>query len=47
MRASRPLGLVSMRNAITKLELSVGLLKVKSGLGAYVWEVKECSLVGD
>jgi hypothetical protein len=39
--ASRPLGLVSVQNAITKLELNVGLLKVKSNLGNYVWEIKE------
>ena len=38
---------LSVRNAITKLELSVGLSKVRSALGAYVWEVEECSLVGE
>ena len=30
---------VCVRNAITKLELSVGLKKAKSTLGNYVWEV--------
>ena len=24
------------------LELSIGLLKIKSAIGAYVWEIKEC-----
>jgi hypothetical protein len=28
-------------NTITKLELSVGLEKVKSGFGSYVWEVRD------
>ena len=32
---------VSVRNAITKLELSVRLEKVKSALGAYIWEIRE------
>jgi hypothetical protein len=30
---------LSVQNAITKLELSVVLVKVKSALGAYVWEL--------
>ena len=38
---------MSVQNAITKLELSVGLAKVKSGLGAYVWVTKEHLLVSD
>ena len=38
---------MSVRNAITKLELTVVLAKVKSGFGAYIWEVKEHCLVGD
>ena len=32
---------MSVRNAITKLELRVGLIKIKSGLGAYAWKVKD------
>lgn len=36
---------VDVKNVVTKLELSVGLLKVKSTLGAYVWEVKENCLI--
>jgi len=36
---------MSVQNAVTKLELSVCLQKIKSGFGAYVWEVKECYLV--
>jgi len=38
---------MSVQNAITKLELSVILAKVKSGFGAYIWEVKEHCRVGD
>ncbi len=38
---------MSVQNAITKLELSVVLAKVKSGFGAYIWEVKEHLPVGD
>jgi len=38
---------MSVQSAITKLELSVILAKVKSGFGAYIWEVKEHCLVGD
>jgi hypothetical protein len=34
-------GRLSVRNVITKLELSVGLEKVKSNLGNYVWKVKD------
>jgi hypothetical protein len=41
MKAIRPLVLVSVQNAITKIELSVGLLKVKNNLGSYVWEAKD------
>ena len=44
-KPSRSLRLMSVQNAITKLELSVGLLKVKSNLGNYVWEVKEWNFV--
>ena len=36
---------VSVRNAITKLELRVGLVKGKSEFGCYVWESKECCVV--
>jgi len=32
---------VSVRNAITKLELSMGLEKVKSSVGAFAWVIKE------
>ena len=38
---------VSVRNAIAELELSVGLSRVRSTLGMYVWEIKECCPVGD
>jgi hypothetical protein len=37
----RPLLLVSVRNVITQLELSVGLKKVKSKFGNDIWEVKD------
>jgi len=36
-----------VRNAITKLELRVGLTKVKSRLGAYVWVTREHRPVGE
>jgi len=32
---------LSVRNAITQLELSVGVVKVKARFGAYVWMTKE------
>ncbi len=32
---------VSVQNETTKLELRVGLIKIKSGLGAYAWKVKD------
>ena len=32
---------LSVQVAITKLELKVGLAKVKSRLGAYVWKVRK------
>jgi hypothetical protein len=36
---------MSVRNAITKLELKVGLYKVKNSLGTQSWEVKDWCFV--
>jgi hypothetical protein len=36
-----------VQNAITKLELSFVLAKVKSKFGVPIWEIKEHFLVGD
>jgi len=33
---------LSVQVAITKLELKVGLAKVKNRFGSYVWKVRKC-----
>ena len=40
MGSRRP-ALMSVRNVITKLELIMGLAKVKGRFGAYVWKVRK------
>jgi hypothetical protein len=38
---------MSMQNVITQSEFMVGLVKIKTAIGVYVWKVKEICLVGD